>query len=50
MLSKQPLKVLINLNYQDKLEAIGVYFSPSKFGDELTDDQLLPNFPELIPL
>ena len=44
------LKVLINLNYQDKLEAIGVYFSPSKFGDELTDEQLLPNFPELIPL
>ncbi len=44
------LKVLINLHYQGKFEAIGVYFSPSKFGDELTEDQLLPNFPELIPL
>jgi hypothetical protein len=44
------LKVIINLHYQDKFEAIGVYFSPSKFGDELTEDQLLPNFPELIPL
>jgi len=44
------LKVLINLHYQGKLEAIGVYFSPSKLGDELTNDQILPNFPELIPL
>jgi len=44
------LKVIINLHYQDKLEAIGVYFSPSKLGDELTSEQLLPNFPELIPL
>ncbi|MEI6381211.1 MAG: DUF1517 domain-containing protein [Cyanobacteriota bacterium ELA615] len=44
------LKVLINLHYQGNLEAIGVYFSPSKFGDELTSEQILPNFPELIPL
>ncbi len=44
------LKALINLNYQDKLEAIQVHFSPAQLGDELTDEQVLLNFPELIPL
>jgi hypothetical protein len=44
------LKALINLNYQEKLEAIQVHFSPAQFGDELTDEQVLLNFPELIPL
>lgn len=44
------LKVLINLYYQGRLQAIQVHFSPAKFGDELTDDQVLLNFPELIPL
>lgn len=44
------LKALINLHYQGKLQAIQVHFSPARFGDELTDEQLLVNFPELIPL
>lgn len=44
------LKALINLHYQDKLRAIQVHFSPAQIGDELTNDQLLLNFPELIPL
>jgi hypothetical protein len=44
------LKALINLHYQNKLRAIQVHFSPAQLGDELTDDQLLANFPELIPL
>ncbi len=44
------LKALINLNYQERLLAIQVHFSPAQLGDELTDDQLLANFPELIPL
>lgn len=44
------LKALINLHYQHNLRAIQVHFSPAQLGDELTEDQLLENFPELIPL
>ena len=44
------LKALINLHYQEKLRAIQIHFSPAKLGDELNDEQLLLNFPELIPL
>lgn len=47
---KAGLKALINLHYQDRLQAIQVHFSPAQLGDELTNDQLLLNFPELIPL
>ena len=44
------LKALINLQYQEKLRAIQIHFSPARFGDELNGEQLLTNFPELIPL
>jgi hypothetical protein len=44
------LKALINLHYQGNLHAIQVHFSPAQFGDELTDEQILLNFPELVPL
>lgn len=44
------LKALINLHYQGLLRAIQIHFSPARLGDELTNDQLLTNFPELIPL
>lgn len=44
------LKAIINLHYQERLRAIQVHFSPSRLGDELTSDQLLEFFPELIPL
>ncbi|NEQ84735.1 MAG: DUF1517 domain-containing protein, partial [Moorea sp. SIO2I5] len=44
------LKALINLHYQESLQAIQVHFSPAQLGDELTDEQILLNFPELVPL
>jgi Protein of unknown function (DUF1517) len=44
------LKALINLHYRGVLRAIQVHFSPAQLGDELTSDQLIENFPELIPL
>lgn len=44
------LKALISLQYQDKLHAIQVHFSPARFGEVLTADQVLENFPELLPL
>ena len=47
---KDGLKALINLHYQEKLQAIQVHFSPAQLGDELTNDQLLQSFTELIPL
>lgn len=47
---KAGLKALINLHYQHRLQAIQVHFSPAQLGDELTNDQLLLNFPELVPL
>ncbi|MFH7025500.1 MAG: DUF1517 domain-containing protein [Heteroscytonema crispum UTEX LB 1556] len=47
---KEALKALINLHYNHKLRAIQVHFSPAQLGDELTNDQLLQYYPELIPL
>ncbi|HEY9879561.1 MAG TPA: DUF1517 domain-containing protein [Leptolyngbyaceae cyanobacterium] len=44
------LKALINLHYRGTLRAIQIHFSPAQLGDELTSDQLIENFPELIPL
>ena len=44
------LKALINLHYQRQLRAVQFHFSPARLGDELTDDQVLLNFPELVPL
>ncbi|MBD2343352.1 DUF1517 domain-containing protein [Anabaena subtropica] len=47
---KQALKALINLHYNNKLRAVQVHFSPARLGDELSNDQLLQYYPELIPL
>lgn len=47
---KYGLKALINLHYKEKHRAIQVHFSPARLGDELTNDQLLQHYPELIPL
>lgn len=46
----EALKTLINLHYNGNLRGIQVHFSPAQLGDELTNEQLLVNFPELIPL
>ncbi|MEA5503227.1 DUF1517 domain-containing protein [Halotia wernerae UHCC 0503] len=47
---KEALKALISLHYKDKLREIYVHFAPAQLGDELTNDQLLQYYPELIPL
>ena len=47
---KAALKALINLHYKHNLRAIQVHFSPAQLGDELSSDQLLEYYPELIPL
>lgn len=44
------LKAIINLHYNERLRAIQVHFSPSRFDEEITADQLIEFFPELIPL
>lgn len=47
---KTALKALTNLHYQDRLRAVQIHFSPAQLGDELTSDQLILHFSELIPL
>ncbi|HEY9620628.1 MAG TPA: DUF1517 domain-containing protein [Crinalium sp.] len=47
---KAGLKAMINLHYQGRLRAVQVHFSPAQLGDQLTSDQLLLNFPELVPI
>ena len=47
---KMGFKALVNLHYQNSLRAVQIHFSPAQLGDELTPDQILVNFPELIPL
>lgn len=47
---QEGLKSLIYLQQKLKFRAIQVHFSPAKLGEELTNDQLLQYFPELIPL
>ena len=47
---QEGLRSLISLTYGESLRAIQIHYSPAQLGDELTDEQVLLNFPELIPL
>ena len=47
---KEGLRSLISLTYGESVRAIQVHFSPAQLGDELTDEQVLMNFPEVVPL
>jgi Protein of unknown function (DUF1517) len=44
------LQAIINLHYDHKLRALQVHYSPAQLGDELTADDLVLHYPELIPL
>ena len=46
---KAGLKAIISLDL-DRVRAVQVHFSPAELGDLLTQEQLIMNFPELIPL
>ncbi len=46
---KAGLKQIISLN-PDRVRAVQLHFSPAELGDLLTPEQLIMNFPELIPL
>ncbi|MBE9212777.1 DUF1517 domain-containing protein [Plectonema cf. radiosum LEGE 06105] len=47
---QEGLKAFIDLHYKHKIRAVQVHFSPAQLGDELTNDQLLQHYHELIPL
>jgi hypothetical protein len=47
---KSALTAIGGLQAQSRIRAIQVHFSPAAYGDVLTSDQLLENFPELVPL
>jgi Protein of unknown function (DUF1517) len=44
------LKAIINLHTADRIEAMQIHFSPNQLGDQLSDEQITDNFPELLPL
>ncbi|MEM9771654.1 MAG: DUF1517 domain-containing protein [Cyanobacteria bacterium P01_D01_bin.73] len=47
---KEGLRSLISLTYGESLRTVQVHYSPAQLGDELTDEQVLLNFPEVVPL
>lgn len=47
---KQGLITLATLHDSGRLRAIQVHFCPAHLGEELTTEQIMLNFPELVPL
>jgi uncharacterized membrane protein len=47
---KQGLQTLASLHGQRRLRAIQIHYAPATYGDILTSDQVMENFPELVPL
>jgi uncharacterized membrane protein len=47
---KAAFPAIAGLHSGQRLRAIQIHFSPAAYGDVLTSDQLLENFPELVPL
>jgi uncharacterized membrane protein len=47
---RNALKSIISLHTGNRLEACQIHFSPAALGEQLSDDQVLRNFPELSPL
>jgi hypothetical protein len=47
---RKALKAIAQLHFRGQLRAMQVHFAPAQLGDQLTDQQLLMNFPELLPL
>lgn len=47
---RMALRAIINLHHNGTLRAIQIHYSPTQLGDELTTDQLILYYPELVPL
>jgi Protein of unknown function (DUF1517) len=47
---KAALKAIISLHHKDQLQLAHLHYAPAHFGDDLDEDQLLINYPELVAL
>jgi len=47
---KSALKAIVALHHKDQLQLAHLHFAPAQFGDDLDEEQLLVNYPELVTL
>jgi len=47
---KRALSAIVALHNRDQLQVAHLHYAPAHFGDDLDDDQLLVNYPELVAL
>jgi len=47
---KAALKTIVALHHRDGLQLAHLHYAPAHFGDDLNEDQLLINYPELVAL